>query len=349
MEDFEFGMFYFSRIARELPLPPQQVVDQKTSSDPLHPIEATTHVHNGRTYRFHVERAYLHHDAPFDAGMAYLERGNLSESILAFEESVQRSPDNARAWMWLGLAQAENDDDVSALYCLGKAVECDPSDLDAYMALATSATNELTRTDALHALVQWLRHNDKYSELVKNLPPSLIDSGISDFVLHRQVVEAFMSAARSHPNAPDPDVQIALGLLFNLNHEYSKAVDCFRTALSVRKDDYLLWNKLGATLANSSRSEEALGPYSQALALKPSYVRAQINVGVALLNVDRHHEAATHFLRILAQLAGSGNSPRTVDGVWAKLRLVLLNMDRFDLADKCSRKNVNLFRPDFEF
>jgi tetratricopeptide (TPR) repeat protein len=37
--------------------------------------------------------------------------------------------------------------------------------------------------------------------------------------------------------------------------------------------------QLGATLANSQRSEEALPAYQRALALKPKYARAWLNMG----------------------------------------------------------------------
>ncbi len=51
----------------------------------------------------------------------------------------------------------------------------------------------------------------------------------------------------------DADVHVALGVLHSLARHYGAAADAFRTALAARPDDYSLWNKLGATLANSGR------------------------------------------------------------------------------------------------
>lgn len=79
----------------------------------------------------------------------------------------------------------------------------------------------------------------------------------------------------------DPEVQIALGVLSYSNSEYERAQDCFSSALSVRPQDYLLWNRLGSSLSNGSKPEEALGAYREALQLRPTYTRAIYNVGVA--------------------------------------------------------------------
>jgi tetratricopeptide (TPR) repeat protein len=51
--------------------------------------------------------------------------------------------------------------------------------------------------------------------------------------------------------------------------------------------DYSLWNKLGATLANSQRSEEALPAYHRALDLKPKYARGWLNLGISHANLSR--------------------------------------------------------------
>lgn len=79
----------------------------------------------------------------------------------------------------------------------------------------------------------------------------------------------------------DADIHIALGVLFNLGREYDAAVSSLRSALALQPRDYALWNKLGATLANSAHSSEAISAYQRALELKPNYMRAWTNMGIS--------------------------------------------------------------------
>jgi len=62
----------------------------------------------------------------------------------------------------------------------------------------------------------------------------------------------------------------------------------------------LLWNRYGATLANSGRSEEAIEAYQRALEIKPTFVRARYNLGVSCVNIGCYTEAAQHLLGALS-------------------------------------------------
>jgi tetratricopeptide (TPR) repeat protein len=76
-----------------------------------------------------------------------------------------------------------------------------------------------------------------------------------------QVARLFNEAAQMAPE--DADVHIVLGVLYNLSREYDKAIAFFQTALKLKPQDYSLWNKLGATQANSVQSADAILAYQQ--------------------------------------------------------------------------------------
>lgn len=81
-----------------------------------------------------------------------------------------------------------------------------------------------------------------------------------------QVEGLFLEAAQMSPE--DSDIHTVLGVIYNLSRNYVKAISSFERALQLKPRDYSLWNKLGATQANSSRSAEAIYAYQEVCLLE---------------------------------------------------------------------------------
>lgn len=252
-----------------------------------------------------AENPYAAEADPLQRGLALFRDGRFSDAILAFEAAVLRDPHSAQGWHYLGKSHQEGDKDSQATAALLKAVQVAPTNLEAYVDLAVSQTNNMQKDRAMMALENWLQHNPKYSHLTPPPLEDLMPGGNVEAQLRaiyeRQdvLIDCFVEAAQMSPNDVDPAVQVCLGLLYSLALEYDNAAQCFSAALTKLPDDYALWNKLGATLANGGRSEEALQAYFQALERKPLYVRARANLGISFLAMKLYPEAAKQFLSAL--------------------------------------------------
>ncbi|KAI4209956.1 MAG: hypothetical protein LQ351_007182 [Letrouitia transgressa] len=344
-------------------------------------------------YQFEPDNIFADTADPFSEGQKIMrEAGNLSLAALAFEAALQNDPQHVDAWVALGSAQAQNEKETPAIRALEQALQLDPLNLQALMGLAISYTNEGYDSTAYRTLERWL--SVKYPNILsaEQISPAS-EIGFTDrHILHDKVTQHFIRAAQLSPSGDrmDPDVQVGLGVLFYGAEEYGKAVDCFEAALSTQESGtvnaegtaHLLWNRLGATLANSGRSEEAIEAYEKALTLRRNFVRARYNLGVSCINIGCNEEAAQHLLaaldmhrvvekegveRVREVTGNAGANPGAgLEGINLEglapggmnqstnlletLRRVFGNMGRRDLAEKVGAgMDVEQFRSEFDF
>lgn len=327
-------------------------------------------------YLFEEENDYRAQPNPFEEGVRIMREGdNLSLAVLAFEAAVQKDPQHVEAWTMLGSAQAQNEKESPAIRAYEQVLKLDPGNLEALMGLAVSYTNEGYDSTAYRTLERWL--SAKYPQVIdpKDVSADSEMSFTDRHLLHEKVTDLFIRAAQLSPQGEqmDPDVQVGLGVLFYGAEEYSKAVDCFSAALASNESGttnqqekvHLLWNRLGATLANSGRSEEAIEAYEKALTIRPNFVRARYNLGVSCINIGCYPEAAQHLLGALAMhqaVADHPESEKNADGtdayvthnqstnLYDTLRRVFSQMGRRDLSDMVvNGMNVDGFRKEFTF
>ncbi|MFT7818910.1 PEX5-related protein-like [Arapaima gigas] len=303
-------------------------------------IHPTVSLHE-KGYYFHTDNPYREWPNAFEEGLRRSREGELPDAILLLEAAVLQDPQDSEAWLVLGTTQAENENEQAAIVSLQRCLELHPNNLQALMALAVSFTNTGMRQEAYDALHGWILHNPRYRHLSRRSPghPHRVPptgSQLSD------VKELFLEAVRQNPDAIDPDLQTGLGVLFNLSCEFNKAVEAFSAALSVRPEDYLLWNRLGATLANGDRSEEAVEAYTRALELQPGFIRSRYNLGISCINLGAHREAVSNFLTALNQQRKSRNHQVMSSNIWAALRIALSMMDQPELFQAASVGDLDL-------
>jgi len=221
-----------------------------------------------------------------------------------------------------------------------------------------SHTNENNHQVSLDSIRAWVNANKPYADAVKaheTLNAEIIALARMGGIAEKQneLVECLMTMARMTPHdGVDADIQIALGVLLNMTEDYDKARDCFQTAVAVRPGDWLLYNRVGATLANSGHAIEALEYYYRALELNPTYIRARFNLGISYLNLRMYEDAARHILDALVLQENDASREEGASGLsnstlWDTLKSTCMFLHRQDLATLCEAKDLAGFRSQF--
>ena len=180
---------------------------------------------------------------------------------------------------------------------------------------------------------EWISKHEKYHDLASLEDPPSPEPDYDFVQLRKKVMSLFTQAQAREPT--DFDVAIALGVLHNINRDYGHAIESFLRVVEIRPADFTAWNKLGATLANSGLSTDALKAYHQALALKPNYARAWSNLAIAHSNMNDYESASKFFITALQLSPGASH-------LWSSLFISLSNWvpEHGDLGDFVESKNL---------
>lgn len=282
-----------------------------------------------KKYKFDQDNKYLNLSNCFSLALEKEKNGLTDEAILLLEAELQQNPQHSEAWCLLGRLHAKNDEDSRAIAAMLRGLEVDPYNLELLMYLGISCTNEFDEEQALMYLKTWVQHHPLYSDIPVDLTQNLKED----------ILEA-LKVAVSINNA-DSDVFQAIGVLSYLSGDFVMAEENFRNALALKQDDAAIWNRLGASLAKQNRTNEAFECYHKALEIKPDFVRTWGNLGLAYANLKDYENCARFYLCALSLNPNASH-------LYNYLTTAFIMMNRSDLLEKLSLRDISLFSQDFE-
>jgi peroxin-5 len=300
----------------------------------------TTSASERSRYEFIDPNPYLGRPDCLRLGRDLFRRGVLSEAALALEAAVRADGDSCEGWRLLSTVHAENDDDRRAIAAATKAHEADPKDLEALLSLGVSHTNELDHEEAVGYMREWLRNQPLFRDLEARHTAEFSGPGSNPQSANSPANTLILFKRAAERDPQNADVRVVLGVLAHLCRSYDEAIEAFHAALDANPSDYSLWNKLGATRANSARSHEAMAAYQRALDLKPNYVRAWANMGIGYANQGKYEQSLGYYVRALSL------NPRA-ESVWGYLRVSLGCCGRVELMDAVDSKDLTRLRDEF--
>ncbi|KAH8396255.1 hypothetical protein KR222_006525, partial [Zaprionus bogoriensis] len=339
---------------------------QKLAEENEHPwlSEYNENLDAYKEYEFAEQNPMAELDNAFEKGKEYLTKGDIPSAVLCFEVAAKKEPERAEIWQLLGVSQAENEMDPQGIAALKRANELQPENRDVLMSLAVCYTNEGLQSNAVKMLSNWIQVHPQYRHLLTPYPSlqaegTLLASSLIGGNKLRDLQQVYLEAVRMQPAQLDANLQEALGVLYNLSGEFDKAVDCYRTAVGVDPQNAKLWNRLGASLANGSRSVEAVEAYQHALQLQPGFIRVRYNVGVCCMNLKAYKEGAEHLITALTMQAHT-NAARELpnaqavgqnqmsESIWSTLKMVISLMGRSDLQGHVAERNLQALNEAFK-
>ncbi len=199
---------------------------------------------------------------------------------------------NSTAHYCLGYFLANRGEDDEAIVHFQKALEIEPTYVDAHVNLASTLVRHGQIDQAIAHYRRALELDANYVSAHNNLGLALIDNGQVD-----EAIAHFRKALQIKPDAFQIHYSLAAALANR--GQGDEAIDHFRRTIEIKPDFAEAHNGLGNALARRGKFEEAIAQFRKALEIKPDYAEPHYNLGLALAARGESDQAISHYRKAL--------------------------------------------------
>ncbi|MEO1192100.1 MAG: tetratricopeptide repeat protein [Pseudomonadota bacterium] len=245
-------------------------------------------------------------------GQLALGKADLQQAIERFGLALEHGAEEAGTYLDLGVAYHLQKRFEDAEAVLGRALVLDPDSLETHdaLAMAIAEQGDLTRArDQLAEALERISVEQPDREQAKKQAVAFFNLGTLNQRLGQLEGAAAGFRVSHHYDQSRPEALQNLGLVYALQQDWEKAIDCLERALLRDPGHPLLLASLGEILLAAGRSEEAVEALRKASKLMPANAEAHQCLARALMAAKRWTEAAKSYgdaLRLQPKQAESG-------------------------------------------
>ena len=231
-------------------------------------------------------------EAHSNLGNALFQKGKVDEAIAHCQRALQIKPESPEAHNNLGNALLKMGHVDEAIAHYQTALQIKPDSAEARNNLGSALLQKGDVGEAIAQYQQALQIKPDFAEAHNNLGNALLQKGdVDGAITHLQ------QALQIKPD--DAEAHINLGSALFQKGRVDEAITHLQQALQIKPDSAEAHDNLGNALLQKGRVDEAIAQYQQALQIKPDDAEIHYNFGMALLQKGNLDEGIAHFQKAL--------------------------------------------------
>jgi tetratricopeptide (TPR) repeat protein len=298
--------------------------------------------------------------------MASILRDEFSEYLRAemlYQEVLRLDPNNAAAYLGLGVLRKKQGKGDEAIDLLQKATELNPTFRKASSELTIAYLDADKNQEGLSAALKLVQLHPDFGPGYYSLGKAYSREGQLDLAIkyylkaldllterRHEVLNSLALAYRSQKNftkarevlrkahsiAPNyVKVPYNLGLVYLDEGRLNAALDSFILATEINASYVPAWYNLGIVYSRTDEVRSSIAAYRKVLALEPNHLKARLNIAVQYTEIGKLREAVRNYRFATKQ------EPHYA-AAWGNLALTLKNLSQHKDAQQAYLKAIEL-------